>query len=203
MSSDLPKDPYKFIPANTAYEGKQRYSCANCHSDTPFRHYYLQCDKICQFKDCITNKSLLHWGNTCPVLANHLKSKRANSALSRQNTSKTFNQLELLRFQDFCDDFTYKLEKSINGIPHRLILHVDDILCLSSNSEITSWFHQTISEYFTITINSSIRSFLGMQVEHDLNNKNNSSTWLCGYPFRQIPHRSFFQISTLSSFFSL
>ena len=61
------------------------------------------------------------------------------------------------------------MEKSINGIPHRLILgvYVDDILCLSSNSEITSWFHKTISEYFTITINS----FLGMQVEHDLTNK--------------------------------
>ena len=56
-------------------------------------------------------------------------------------------------------------------VPHRLLLgiYVDDILCLGTNSEITSWFHQTT--YFTITINSSIRSLLGMQVEHDLNNK--------------------------------
>jgi len=37
-------------------------------------------------------------------LANHLKSKRANSALSRQNTSKAINQFEALRFQDYCDD---------------------------------------------------------------------------------------------------
>jgi len=103
ISSDTPKEPYKVIPANTAYEGKQRFSCANCHSDTPSRHYYLQCDKVCQFKDCIANKSLPHWGNTCPVLANHLKSKRANSALSRQSTSKTINQFESLRFEHFCD----------------------------------------------------------------------------------------------------
>ena len=64
------------------------------------------------------------------------------------------------------------MNKSINGTPRRLLLgvYVDDILCLGTNSEITSWFHQTIS-IFTITINSSIRSFLGMHVEHDLNNK--------------------------------
>ena len=84
ISSDMPKDPYKVIPDNP---GKQRFSCANCHSDMPFRHYYLQCDKVCQFKDCISKHSLPHWGNTCPVLANHLKSKRSNSALSRQNNS--------------------------------------------------------------------------------------------------------------------
>ena len=71
------------------------------------------------------------------------------------------------------DKCIYKKEKSINGISHRLLLgvYVDDILCLGTNSEITSWFHQTISKYFTIMINSSIRSFLGMQVEHYLNNK--------------------------------
>ena len=39
------------------------------------------------------------------------------------------------------------------------------------NSDITSWFHQTISKDFTITINSTISSFLGMQVDHDINNK--------------------------------
>ena len=84
ISSDMPKDPYKVIPANAAYEGKQRYSCANSYSDTPSWHYYLQCNKVCQFKECIAKKSLPPWGNTCPVLANsaHLKSKRANSALS-------------------------------------------------------------------------------------------------------------------------
>jgi hypothetical protein len=74
------------------------------------------------------------------------------------------------------DKCIYKLDKSINGTPHRLLLgvYVDDILCLRTNSEITSWFHQTIPAYFTITINSSIRSFLGMQVEHDLNNNNHN-----------------------------
>ena len=44
-------------------------------------------------------------------------------------------------------------------------------LCLGTNADITSWFHQTISTYFTITINSSIRSFIDKQVDHDLNNK--------------------------------
>ena len=41
----------------------------------------------------------------------------------------------------------YKLEKSFNGSAHRLLLgvYVDDILCLSTNSDITSWFHHTIS----------------------------------------------------------
>jgi len=37
LSSDtalVPKKPYKVIPPNPAYEDKQRYQCANCHSDT-------------------------------------------------------------------------------------------------------------------------------------------------------------------------
>jgi len=65
------------------------------------------------------------------------------------------------------------LEKSIHGSPHRLLLgvYVDDILCLGANSDITAWFHQTISKYFTITINSNISSLLGMQVDHDINTK--------------------------------
>ena len=51
-------DPYKVIPANPAYEGKQRNPCANCHSDTPSRHYYQQCQQLCQFKDCLSKNSL-------------------------------------------------------------------------------------------------------------------------------------------------
>ena len=71
----LPKDPYKVILVNPAYDRKQRYQCANCPSDIPSGHYYLQCDKVCQFKDWISKNSLPHWGNTFPILTNHLKSK--------------------------------------------------------------------------------------------------------------------------------
>jgi hypothetical protein len=83
----------------------------------------------------------------------------------------TLKSIGFLQLQS--DKCIYKMEKSFHGISHRLLLgvYVDDILCLSSNPEITSWFHTTISDYFTITINSSIRSFLGMQVDHDINNK--------------------------------
>ena len=45
-----------------------------------------------------------HRGNTCPVLVNHLKSKRANSALSHQNNSKAISQFESLKFEEYCDD---------------------------------------------------------------------------------------------------
>ena len=71
------------------------------------------------------------------------------------------------------DKCIYKLNQSIHGLPHRLFIgvYVDDILCLGTNSDITNWFHQTISKYFTITINSKISSFLGMQVDHDITNK--------------------------------
>ena len=65
------------------------------------------------------------------------------------------------------------MEKSFHGSPERLLLgvYVDDILCLGSTSDITSWFHQTISTYFSIAINSKICSFLGLQIDHDINNK--------------------------------
>ena len=71
------------------------------------------------------------------------------------------------------DKCIYKLEKSINDSSHRLFIgvYVDDILCLGTNSAITTWFHETMSKHFTITINPSISSFLGMQVEHDIKNK--------------------------------
>ena len=96
LSSDsvmAPKDPYKVIPPNPVCEGKQRFQCANCHSDSPSRHYFPQCEKPCQFKECLLKNSLPHWGNTCQVLANHLKTKRANYVLSRQNTSKAIINL--------------------------------------------------------------------------------------------------------------
>ena len=65
------------------------------------------------------------------------------------------------------------MEKSIHGLSPRLFIgvYVDDILCLGTNSDITNWVHQTISKYFTITINSKISSFLGMKVDHDITNK--------------------------------
>jgi hypothetical protein len=103
ISSNMPKDPYKVIPANAAYEGKQRYSCANCHSDTPSRHYYLQCDKVCQFKECISNKSLPHWGHL-PSFSRSSEIKTSQLGIIPSNTSKAINQFESLKFEDYCDD---------------------------------------------------------------------------------------------------
>ena len=40
------KDQYKPIEALKFFEGKQRYPCINCKSDTPSRHYYLQCQQL-------------------------------------------------------------------------------------------------------------------------------------------------------------
>ena len=36
---------------------------------------------------------------------------------------------------------------------------------------ITTWFHQQLSTYFSLTINLKISSFLGMQIDHDVPNK--------------------------------
>ena len=45
-------ETYTPIPALKIYEGKQRFVCFNCKSDTPSRHYYLQCQQLCQFQKC-------------------------------------------------------------------------------------------------------------------------------------------------------
>ena len=57
-SSQPTADPYKIIPTNPAYEGKQRYPCAHCNLDTPSRHYCQQCQQLCQFKDCLSKNYL-------------------------------------------------------------------------------------------------------------------------------------------------
>jgi len=48
--------------------------------------------------------SLPHWGNRCPVHANHLKTNRANLALTKQNTSKAIHQFESMIFAEYCDN---------------------------------------------------------------------------------------------------
>jgi hypothetical protein len=53
-------EPYKLIPAIKMYEGKQRNACFNCSSDLPTRHYYLQCQQLCQFPECQQNSCLCH-----------------------------------------------------------------------------------------------------------------------------------------------
>jgi hypothetical protein len=71
------------------------------------------------------------------------------------------------------DKCIYSINRSNNNVQEKLILgvYVDDILCLGSTITITSWFHQQLSKYFTITINLKISSFLGMQIDHDVPNK--------------------------------
>jgi hypothetical protein len=51
------KEPYKVIEPLKIFEGKQRYPCINCKSDTPARHYYLQCQQLCMFSKCMTMNS--------------------------------------------------------------------------------------------------------------------------------------------------
>jgi hypothetical protein len=68
-------DAYKTIPALKIYEGKQHYACFNCKVDTPSRHYYLQCQQLCMFSTCTNMNSAPHWGNSCPLIAQHLSNK--------------------------------------------------------------------------------------------------------------------------------
>ena len=72
------------------------------------------------------------------------------------------------------DKCIYILNRSYNNVSEKLILGVDDILCLRSTMSTTSWFHEELSKYFSITINLKIGSFLGcfgMQIDHDVTNK--------------------------------
>jgi len=71
------------------------------------------------------------------------------------------------------DKCIYSIHRSHATVSETLILgvYVDDILCLGSTMSITTWFHQQLSNYFTITINLKISSFLGMQIDHDVPNK--------------------------------
>ena len=110
-------------PANPAYEGKQKSMCFNYHSDIPSRHYYLQCPQLCQFVTCVSKTSSLHWGNTCPIFTQHLKSKRAFSAQYRKSM-KDINILEQQSLHLFCDD---NIESSmgkydyVSGINHQVL----------------------------------------------------------------------------------
>ena len=71
------------------------------------------------------------------------------------------------------DKCIYSISRSNNNVQEKLILgvYVNDILCLGSTITINSWFHQQLSNYFSITINLKISSFLGMQIDHDVPNK--------------------------------
>jgi len=60
------QEPYQPIKANPAYEGKQRMPCVNCKSDVPSRHYYQQCQQLCQYSTC--SNFIPHFGNNCPQL---------------------------------------------------------------------------------------------------------------------------------------
>ena len=44
---------------------------------------------------------------------------------------------------------------------------VDDILCLETTCNIIHWFKEKSSSHFSITIKSSVDSFLGMKVSHN------------------------------------
>jgi len=71
------------------------------------------------------------------------------------------------------DKCIYSINRSNTNVQETSILgvYVDDILSLGSTMNITTWFHQQLSNYFSITINLKISSFLGMQIDHDITNK--------------------------------
>jgi hypothetical protein len=80
---DIPiSEPYVALKANAAYFIKQKFSCANCKSDDPVRHYYQQCEQLCQCVSCGSFPP--HWGNTCPRLKLLLATKSANAASNRR-----------------------------------------------------------------------------------------------------------------------
>jgi len=50
-------------------------------------------------------------------------------------------------------------------------VYVDDVLCLGMHQDIVSWFQNSLSQHFSITINIKISSFLGVHIDHDIPNK--------------------------------
>jgi len=99
----------------------------------------------------------------------HLKSRQA--AFEWLLLDTTLQKIGFIPLQT--DKCIYSLNRSYNNVSEKLILgvYVDDILCLGSTMSITSWFHQQLSNYFSITINLNISSFLGVQIDHDATNK--------------------------------
>ena len=76
-------------------------------------------------------------------------------------TIKTFG---FIQFKTDESAYTYTHHKSylIIGV------FVDDILCLGTDPQIINWFKEQLSSHFTITIKSSVDSFLGMQISHNI-----------------------------------
>ena len=76
-------ESYQAIPALKIYERKQRNACFNCRSDLPTRHYYLQCQQLCQFNKCQQSHQPSHWGNSCPQIAQYLLQRKETAAQKR------------------------------------------------------------------------------------------------------------------------
>jgi hypothetical protein len=89
----------------------------------------------------------------------------------RQMLHNTLTSLGFLQFQT--DNCVYKITLTINKRLQSLYLgvFVDDILCLGTTSAIIDWFHNKLSESYSITFNRTIDSFLGMQIHQNKENK--------------------------------
>jgi len=89
---------YKVIPALKSSEGKQKYVCFNCQSNLPTRHYYLQCQQLCMFPAYLGSNSQPHWGNTCPKIAEHLRSKLSIASQVQKDAHFVSNEERRLAF---------------------------------------------------------------------------------------------------------
>ena len=114
-------EPYKVIPTSPPCKGKQRFSCLNCHSDVPARHYYQQCQQLCHFVTYSSTYSTPHWKNNCEVYAAHLKFRRDFSAQYRKQLMISI----LLNRSPFKIVVTVKISTSILGpydyVPYLMI----------------------------------------------------------------------------------
>jgi hypothetical protein len=52
-----------------------------------------------------------------------------------------------------------------------LMVHVDDILILSTSTKRTDWFHQEIMKIYNIKFHSPSTSYLGIKIDHDKSNR--------------------------------
>jgi hypothetical protein len=82
----------------------------------------------------------------------------------RNLLDRTIKTIGFIQFKtDECVyKYTHQKSNLIIGV------FVDDILCLGTDPEIINWFKEQLSNHFTITIKSSVDSFLGMQISHNI-----------------------------------
>ena len=134
-------DVYKVISPVKSFEGKQKYVCFNCETDIPVRYYYLQCQKLCMFSECPTSRSPPHWGNTCPQIAEHMRSKKALATHHRKDYRLVSDEERQLAFdmQDtLAEEFVTPSVQGYNSWPFNSgTTHLDTSAVLDTGANST------------------------------------------------------------------